>query len=279
MSVSSIPDPDAFLRTDDVMRNLEGYSLRGGVATIVSQVLRFLIGIAATVMLARLLTPLDYGLIGMIGAITGFLGIFKDLGLDSALIQRAHVTAEQISTLFWINAGMGLALALTTVAIAPGVAWFYGEPSLMWVTVVLAPPFLLGGIIVQHEALLRRQMRFVRLAALEIGSLLTASIVSIFLAWHQASYWALVGGQIAAALTRFLGLWMLVNWRPRLRTDFSGIRSMLAFGRNLTGFAFVNYFSRNLDNLLIGWSLVDQHLGFGILYHLLDDAGMLFHRP
>jgi PST family polysaccharide transporter len=178
--------------------DLAGHA-RGGVATLVSQVLRFLIGIVATVVLARLLTPRDYGLIGMVGAVTSFFGIFRDLGLDSALIQRAQVTAGQLSSLFWINAGMGLTLALMTVAIAPAVAWFYGEPSLMWVTAVSALPFLLGGTIVQHEALLRRQMRFARLAAVDIGSLLAASGVGIFLAWHQASHWALVFGQLAAA--------------------------------------------------------------------------------
>ena len=256
--------------SDSLMGDLAGRTLRGSLATIASQALRLLISIVATVVLARLLTPRDYGLIGMVGTVTSFFGIFKELGLDSAIIQRAHVTAEQISTLFWINAGIGLALTLVTVAIAPGVAWFYGEPSLLWITAVSALAFLFSGTSVQHEALLRRQMRFARLAAVDISSLLAASAVGIFLAWHQASYWALVLGQLAAALTRTVGLWLSLEWRPRLRVAFSNIRSMLAFGGNLTGFAFVNYFSRNLDNLLIGRYWGPSQLGlYSRAYQLL----------
>ena len=270
MSAHSRSGSDRFLRTDDVREDLTGRTLRGGLVTIVSQALRFLISLAATVVLARLLTPRDYGLIGMIGAVISFFSIFKDLGLDSAIIQREHITGDQISTLFWINAGMGLVLALVAVGIAPAVAWFYDEPSLTWVAAVSALPFLIGGTIVQHEALLRRQMRFARLAAVEIISLLVASTVSIFLAWHQASYWALVFGQLAAAVTRTVGFWVSLDWRPRLRVRFSGMRSLLAFGGNLTGFAFVNYFARNLDNLLIGRYWGPYQLGlYSRAYQLL----------
>ncbi len=94
VKITSTSDPDDFLRTDGVERDLAGHTLRGAVATIVSQVLRFLISIAGTVVLARLLTPGDYGLIGMVSAITSFVAIFKDLGLDAAVIQSPRLTAD-----------------------------------------------------------------------------------------------------------------------------------------------------------------------------------------
>jgi O-antigen/teichoic acid export membrane protein len=251
-SVMSRSDPDGFLRTDGVRGDLAGYAVRGAVATIVSQVLRFLISISGTVVLARLLTPTDYGLIGMVAAITGIVAIFKDLGLDVVTIQREHITEEQISALFWINTTVGMLLTLVTVGIAPVVAWFYGESTLTWITATSALAFLLGGTIVQHEALLRRQMRFARLASVDVGSMLAGYGAGIVLAWYGAGYWALVFSQLAQALMRTLGLWVSVRWRPRLSAGFAGIGSMLTFGAHLTGFAFINYFARNLDNLLIG---------------------------
>jgi O-antigen/teichoic acid export membrane protein len=251
-SVTPVSNPDGFLRTDGVTADLTGYSLRGAVATIVSQALRFLISVSGMVVLARLLTPTDYGLIGMVAAVTGIVAIFKDLGLDAVTVQRAYITEGQISTLFWINAVVGLLLALATIGISPAVAWFYGESSLTAITATSALAFLLGGTVVQHEALLRRQMRFARLASVDVGSMLVGYATGIVLAWSGAGYWALVFSQLSQSLTRTLALWLFVEWRPRLSAGFSGIGSMLSFGGHLTGFAFVNYFARNLDNLLIG---------------------------
>jgi len=251
-SPGSVSNPDDFFATDGVRKDLTGLTLRGAAATIVSQAARFLISIVGAIVLARLLTPRDYGLIGMVGAVIGFIAIFRDLGLDSAVIQRADVTASQVNALFWINTATGVALAVATAAIAPGVAWFYGEPSLTWITIVSALAFVLGGSVVQHEALLRRQMRFARLATVDIGSMLVGFAAGILLAWRGAEYWALVLSQLVTAFARVCGLWACLDWRPRLAPKFAGIRPMLAFGANLTGFSFVNYFARNLDNLLIG---------------------------
>jgi O-antigen/teichoic acid export membrane protein len=263
-------NPDEFLSTDGVKSDLAGHTLRGAVATIVSQGLRFLISIVGTVVLARLLTPNDYGLIGMVAVVTGFVAIFSDLGLDAATIQRAHITGAQISTLFWINTAMGMVLTLVTVGLAPVVAWFYGEPSLRWITVVSALAFLLGGTVVQHEALLRRQMRFARLASVDVGALFVGYAAGILLAWHGAGYWALVSSQFAMVLTRTLGFWVSVDWRPRLGARLAGMDSMLTFGGHLTGFGFVNYFARNLDNLLIGRYWGPYQLGlYSRAYQLL----------
>ena len=143
---------------------------------------------AGTVVLARLLTPQDYGLIGMVAVVMGFVSMFKDMGLSVATIQKEEITAEQVSTLFWVNLGLSLIVMALTVAIAPGVAWFYGEPRLTLITVGFAAGFLFSGLTVQHEALLRRQMRFVALAAIEIISLIVGLIVAISLAWRGWGY-------------------------------------------------------------------------------------------
>src|SRR6185295_8269512 len=155
------------LRTDDLMDDLGRRTARGGLVTITSQGIKFGISMVATVILARLLTPEDYGLIGMVGVITGFISIFKDLGLASATIQKSDLNDGQISTLFWINVLFSLCTLIITAAIAPLVARFYGEQRLLGITMAYSVGFLLGGLAVQHEALLKRRMRFLALAIVE----------------------------------------------------------------------------------------------------------------
>ena len=252
---------DKFFRTDHLRVNLSGRTARGGAVAISSQALKFVITIGATSVMARLLTPSDYGLIGMVAFVTGFVAMYKDLGLSTATIQKSEISFEQTSTLFWINALLSLGITLFTAAIAPLVAWFYGEPRLTLITVVTAAGFLLSGLAVQHEALLRRQMRYFALASISLASMAMGYVVGIILAWKGFSYWALVLSQLAVATTGTLLTVTLCRWIPGLPKKNTGVRSMIRFGSNLTGFTTINYFSRNLDNLLIGRVWGAQQLG------------------
>src|SRR5438128_486570 len=231
------PKPsERYLSTDHLTLDLAADAASSAVVTILSQGLRFLITMTGTIVLARLLNPEDYGLVGMVAAVTGFIALFKDFGLDAATIQRAHISSSQLSTLFYINVGLGGLITLLIAAIAPAVAWFYGEPRLNLITMVSAVGFFLNGIVVQHEALLRRRMRFTTLAIIELVPLILATAVAIVLALRGAGYWALVTSQLAQASTRSLAFWLVADWRPGWPTTFAGVRSMLAFGGNFTGF-------------------------------------------
>lgn len=245
-------DPERHLRTDHLMQDLGGRTTRGGATTVISQGLKFVAGIATTIVLARLLTPQDYGLVGMVAVVTGFVSMFKDMGLSTATVQRAEVSSEQVSTLFWVNVAASLLLMLVTMALSPAVAWFYHEPRLTRITIVFALSLIFGGLTAQHEAILRRQMRFTALAAVELSSLAVSIAVAIVLALRGAGYWALVLSQVALGLAYAVGVWSVCGWRPGLPRRYTGVRQMLAFGGNLTGFSIVNYFARNLDNMLIG---------------------------
>ncbi|MCU1266104.1 MAG: polysaccharide biosynthesis protein [Acidobacteria bacterium] len=250
--MSTAPKPNQYLGTADLKIDLGLRTARGGAVTIASQGLKFFLSMFATVILARLLTPRDYGLVGMVAVVTGFIAIFKDLGLSSATIQRADLNEGQVSTLFWINISFSVLIMFVTVAISPLVAKFYGEPRLVSITIAYSAGFLLGGLTVQHEALLRRRMRFGGLAAAEIFALLVGLSTGIYLAWRGKNYWALVFSQLSQGLAYAMAVWLVCRWRPGLPVRNSGVRSLLAFGRNLTGFSIINYFARNLDNMLIG---------------------------
>ncbi|MEA2205826.1 MAG: hypothetical protein QOE77_2602 [Blastocatellia bacterium] len=263
-------DENRHFRTDHLNADLGRRTARGGALTIASQGIKFFTSLGATVILARLLTPRDYGLIGMVAVVTGFVSMFKDLGLSAATVQREKITAEQISTLFWVNVGLSIAVMIFTAAIAPEVSWFYGEPRLTLITMGFAAGFLFGGLTVQHEALMRRQMRFGALAAIEIISIVLGLVVGITLAWRGAGYWSLVANQLVQGLAYAIGVWMVSGWRPGRPARYSGIRSMLAFGGNLTGFHIANYFARNLDNMLIGRFWGSWQLGlYAKAYQLL----------
>jgi O-antigen/teichoic acid export membrane protein len=252
---------DFYFRTDHLKTNLGGRTARGGAVAITNQALKFIITLGATAVMARLLTPQDYGLIGMVAFVTGFVSTYKDLGLSAATIQKPEISFDQISTLFWVNVALSVGITLFTILIAPLVAWFYGEPRLTLITMVTALAFLISGVAVQHEALLRRQMRYFALATTGLLSMIAGYIVGIFMAWKGFSYWSLVGSQLAVVTTGTAITWAVCRWKPGRPKKDTGVGSMIRFGGNLTGFATINFFSRNLDNLLIGKFWGAQQLG------------------
>src|SRR5207237_617110 len=128
-------DQDRHFRTDHLKKNLGARSARGGVVTVTAQVLKFVLSTAATIVLARLLTPQDYGLIGMVVILTSFVGMFQYMGLSTATMRWAELNHQQVSTLFWFNVAMSAMIMLLAIASAPLLAWFYNEPRLIGITI------------------------------------------------------------------------------------------------------------------------------------------------
>jgi PST family polysaccharide transporter len=268
------PQPqNEHFRTDHLNATIGGRTARGGLVTMIAHGLKFVVSILATAVLARLLTPQDYGLIGMVAVATLFVAMFKDMGLSLATIQKAEINYDQISTLFWVNVTISFCIMLLMMLAAPVVAWFFGEPRLTLITVVTASGFLIGGLAVQHEALLRRQMRFFVLSGITFASITLGYAVGIMLAWYGFRYWALVYSQLTLLATNTAGVWLACRWRPGRPKRDSGVRSMLRFGGDVTGYSMINYFSRNTDNLLIGRFGGAQSLG------LYNKASQLLGLP
>jgi len=243
---------DRLFATDHLMESLGGRTVRGGAVTVVSHGLKFAISIVATSILARLLSPKDYGLIGMVAVVTNFVALFKDLGLSLATVQRPEITSRQVSTLFWLNVLLSLMAMTVLFALAPVLSWFYGEPRLTLITLVTATGFVIGGLTVQHEALLKRQMRFYALSVISSTAMVVGYVVGIIFAWNGFSFWSLVFSQLTLLITNSVLVWIVCRWRPGLPSRNTGVRSMLSFGGHITAYSTINYFSKNADNLLIG---------------------------
>jgi len=237
---------------DATPADLREASVQGGAITMAAQALRFFMQMGCTMVMARLLSPRDFGLVAMATSFTGFLATFKDMGLSTATVQSRRITHPQLSSLFWINACIGLLLAALTGAVGPLLAWFYGRPQLIAISLVLGSVFLFNGLTIQGEALLKRRMRFGTLAALDLAALGAGILVAVLSAWLGIGFWALVIFSLVPAVCLACGTTIAARWRPSLPTRRSEIRHLLRFGGRMTGFNIVNYFARNLDNVLIG---------------------------
>ena len=245
-------------------------AVRGGSVTLAAQGVKVVVQLAAITALSRLLDPRDFGLVAMAVAVIGFAELFKDLGLSLATIQRPTITQDQASTLFWINAASGFALAILTAMISPLVARCYGEPRLIAVTAALATILALGGLTVQPQALIRRRMAFGILAVIEVASLVIGVAAAVAVALAGGGYWGLVVQPIAAATATAMGVFLLSDWRPSLRVRWAETRPLLAFGADMAGCNVLSYLSKTLDNVLIGGCWGPSQLGiysraYGIL--------------
>ncbi len=242
-----------YFETDHLVSDLKGRSVRGGVASLFAQTGKLVLQVGATAILARLLSPRDYGIFGMAAVVTGFLGLFHDMGLSVATIQREEITHREVTALFWLNAAVGLAIALAALALAPAVAWFFDEPRLGPVVAALAIAFVLGGAAVQHQALLRRQMRFGRIALLETAAMLLGTAAGVWAAAAGLRYWSLVVMQLVTSLATLLLSLLLCGWLPGRPRRGAHVRELLRFGAHLMGFNAVNYLGKSVDPALLGW--------------------------
>lgn len=248
---------------------LKGKSVRGGFVVVAAQGAKVLLQTGSLILLARLLSPDDFGLTGMAATLTGFLGLFKDAGLSAATIQRLEVTHDQISTLFWINLAIGAGLAASTTLLAPALVRFYGDPRLYWITIITGAAFLFNGLAAQHGALIAREMRFATQARIDLTALAASSAVGVTMAFLGWRYWSLVGMGLVSSIVAAAGVLTAVSWVPGPPRRGVGVRSMLQFGGLATCNSLLVFLAWNSDNILLGRFWGAHALGiYGRAYQL-----------
>ena len=264
---------DAELKTDHLIADVGKRALRGGALTFSAQAAKAVLQITTVIVLTRLLSPAAFGLIAMVASVNAVMEIVRELGLSSATIRKPDVTHAQVTSLFWINTGAASLGALVLFLAAPGIAAFYHQPQLIWVTRALAFAFVMNGVTVQHWALLRRQMRFGAVVTVDMGGEITGFAIAIGLALTGWGYWALVAQRLAGPLFGMVSCWLLCRWRPGLPRFAEGTGELLEYGASVTGVNIMVALARNLDQVLIGWMWGAAPLG------LYDRSSRLLMAP
>lgn len=242
----------SFFNTNQLKGEMKQRVIRGGIITSASQGILFILRLTSIIVLARMLIPEYFGLIAMVTSLTVLIERFQDLGLGDAIVQRKDITHEQVSTLFWINMAICLFFTILVALSAKAVAWFYNDQRLIWITVAFAANFVVSGIAIQHQALIRRRMRFDHFALIKIFATTFGVIIAIILAWLGYGYWALVWQELARTLLSTVLAWSWCSWRPGLPVRNAGVKAMLQFGGTVTGYNMLYYLSSNFDSILLG---------------------------
>jgi O-antigen/teichoic acid export membrane protein len=236
--------------------------LRGGMLSVAMQYGNGLLQVAAAIVLARLLAPEDFGLVAMVTVLTSFAPLLIDFGLGDATAQRIKITQSQVSSLFWLSSGIGLAIAVAVAACSPLIASTYREPRLGAIALYCAIPFALSGMTSQHLALLRRTMQFGRIATIQVMSTSVGIFIAIAMAIGGYGYWALVFRLIATSLCVAIGAWHATGWRPGFPVFDAEVKSMVRFGLNVLGFSVTNSVATAADRIALGLFYRPAEVGY-----------------
>ena len=237
-------------------------SVRGAGVGLTTIGLQVLLQMSSVVVLSRLLTPEDFGLVGMALVLVNLLLVVGDWGLVVAAAQRKQIDHEQLSTLFWINAGGGLGLAVLTVACSPLLAHIFDEPRLVIIAMVLSVIFLAIGIGAQHEAIIRRRLRYGALHIVNVISYVIGIVVAVVGAFLGVGYWALIVQLVITRIVRTLLLWRETRWNPGRPGCGSHVGPLLKYGLQLAPSSLLLSLSKLVDVTLIGVLSGTTDLGF-----------------
>lgn len=244
--------PENSLKSKLDLKRLKALSLEGAAATAGAQVIKFALQIVFQIWIARLIGPAEYGLVAMVAPILAFIGIIGDMGVGTALVQQKFISQSQISALFWLNAALSLIACVGLITVSPLVGALYREPKTVAITVALALLLFVGSFSIHPSALLTREMRLARRAAIECGQAVASLSIGVLTAIAGCGYWSLIYAQAAGTVTSMVFTWWSAGWLPsRPRWDPSAVR-VLRFGTSLTLSNIAMYVSMSADNMIVG---------------------------
>lgn len=247
------------------VEGLRGRVLRGFAWKTASEV--FLQGskIVIAVVLARLLSPRDYGIAGMALVFAAVVPILSELALGAALVQRKHITEGDKSTVFWTTVTTGALLTALGILASWPLSDYYGEPSVQPLFASFSFAFLIFALGATHSALMTRDMNFRGLEIRTITAVTLGATVGIILALEGYGAWAIVGQYLATATASLILLWAFCTWRPRFTYSLSSLRALASYGGNVFGSHVLLQLAPNAQNLMIGRALGAAPLGAFVL--------------
>lgn len=242
--------------------NLAQSAARGALFTMGAQFTRILLQLLSVIILARLLTPHDYGLLAIALVIVGVGEIFRDFGLTSAAVQAPSLSDGQRDNLFWINSGLGVALAALVFLAAWPIVWVSNQPELLGIVQALSIVFVFNGLATQYRAQLMRALRFGALAWADVVSAAVALGVAVATALLGAGFWALVFQQLTTALLLLIMLVWFGRWLPRRYSRQHDVGGLIRFGWHLVATNLITYGAAQVDTILVAAKFGTSPLGF-----------------
>lgn len=244
--------PNEPLETAFDAQDLKRRSVHGSLLTMGSQTLKMVLKFGSAVVVARLLSPAEFGLVAMVSPILGFLSTFNDLGFGQAIVQSPSIYRRALSALFWRNLLVSTGLALLLAAISPLVGRMYHEPRTVGILISLGLALVLTTLGLVPSALLKREMRFGPLAVMDLSSVVVGSAVTIGSALAGFGYWSLVVGQLCSSFAGMIVAFISTRWWPSLDFTDEKLKEYFRFGANLTLVNVATYFSMTADNIIVG---------------------------
>ncbi|MFN2472198.1 MAG: lipopolysaccharide biosynthesis protein [Gaiellaceae bacterium] len=246
-------------------RVLRGFAWKAG-----SHVVLLVARVASTVVLARHLTPHDYGVVGMALVFVTPGLVLADVALGTALVQRRFLREVDALTVFWTSIVAGLILSLAGIALSEPVSRFYGEPEVRPLLAALSATFALASVAATHRAILSRQLEFGKLEAINVLAGITAGAAAVWTALEGHGAWALVVYQLAGAAVSTALVWVMLPWRPRWGFSFASLGELSRVGGDIVGARALFSLHRNVDNFLVGRFLGAAALGaYAFAYSLM----------
>jgi PST family polysaccharide transporter len=235
---------------------LERRSARSGVIQVSTQAVQVLAFLLTAMIMARLLTPADFGLFALAQTVLAVVGTVRDFGFPMATVFHSHLNHAKLNALFWLTARLSGALLIFILLTAPLLSWFYGEGRLTGIACVLAVGTFAIGLSVQHEALLIRGMRFRTLRTVELAAIFIGLASGIAVAWLGGGYWALVCHLLVSDVLRAAGIWMVCSWRPTRRarsSEAADISELTHYAGYFTAYQIVMKVVLHMDRVLVGY--------------------------
>jgi O-antigen/teichoic acid export membrane protein len=223
--------------------------------------------------LARYLDDSDFGLMAIVLVVVGFASTFADMGVSNAIIQRQSITHRQLSSLYWLNLFSGLLLSIAVVCLAPFIVRFYQRPELFDLLLLLSVSFFIVSIGNQYRVLCQKELQFNRMALIEISSAFIAFVVAVSMAVSGYGVYSLVWGSLSKSITTsaaytFVGI--RHHHRPSFVYDHESLAEIYGFGLFQIGERSINYFSANMDKILLGKMVGMDAVGqYDLAYRLI----------
>ena len=215
----------------------------------------------ATVILARLLSPDEFGLMALGLIVIGYLDTFSGLGVENVVIYKQDNVEHNSNVAFTLGLVFNTIISVTTFLIAPLVATFFNDPRVTDIVRALSVVFIIWGLGNIHAARLKKELQFRQTLLPELGKSLAKAVVSIGMALAGFGVWSLVWGQIAANLAASALYWLVYRWRPRLTIDTKTSRQLLGYSSQTVLSEFMGAILTNIDYLIVGKRLGPENLG------------------